>query len=160
MDIKSKDDLLLYELQDLYSAEQQIVKALPKMVEKAHDPLLKGGLEKHLEETRRQVERLQAAAGELGVDIDGAICKGMEGLLKEGEELMEEEPSELLDQALISAAQRVEHYEIAGYGCAITYAKLLNTPKVADLLRKTLAEEKAADERLTEIAEKEIEKTN
>ncbi len=153
MKMNSMDDLLLHELQDLYSAETQIVAALPKMIKKVTNEELKEAFENHFEQTNNHVKRLKEIAELLDISLAGELCKGMEGLLKEGDKLLSEEPNEFLDQALIGAAQRVEHYEIAGYGCAITYAKRLENDKVVDLLVETLSEEEETDESLTEIAE-------
>ncbi len=155
MKFTSHDDLLLHELQDLYSAENQITQALPKMAEKATNQELKDGFNEHLEQTKGQIKRLQQIAEKLEVTLEGEKCEGMEGLIKEGKKLLEEDANEFLDQALIGAAQRVEHYEIAGYGCAATYAKLLGYDEVLDLLLETLQEEKETNEKLTEIAESE-----
>ncbi len=149
----SMNDLLLHELQDLYSAETQIIKALPKMAEKATNEELKEAFENHLELTKEHVNRLKKIAEILSISLGGELCKGMEGLLKEGEKLLEEEPNEFLDQALIGATQRVEHYEIAGYGCAVTYAKRVDNDEVVELLVETLSEEEETDETLTELAE-------
>lgn len=157
MKFTSFNDLLLHELQDLYSAENQIIAALPKMAEKAQGKALKKAFETHLKQTEEQLKRLEQIAQKLEIKIEGEFCKGMEGLLKEGEKLLEEDASEFLDQALIGAAQRVEHYEIAGYGCARTYASLLEQDEVVDLLDETLNEEEETDELLTEIAENEQE---
>lgn len=153
MKMTSMNDLLLHELQDLYSAETQIVGALPKMIKKTTNEELKEAFENHFEQTNNHVKRLKEIAELLDISLAGELCKGMEGLLKEGDKLLSEEPNEFLDQALIGAAQRVEHYEIAGYGCAITYAKHLENDKVVDLLVETLSEEEETDESLTEIAE-------
>lgn len=147
-------ELLVDELKDLYSAETQIVKALPKMVKAASSPELKRAFERHLEETRHQVERLNQIGQDLDIRLTGKKCKGMEGLLEEGKELMEEDFEEdALDAGLIGAAQRVEHYEIAAYGTARTHADVLGYSKAAKLLQQTLDEEGAADKKLTQIAE-------
>jgi ferritin-like metal-binding protein YciE len=148
------EDLLVDELKDLYSAENQIVKALPKMVKAASAPELKRAFERHLEETRRQVERLDQIGELLEIKMTGKKCKGMEGLLEEGKEVMEEDLDEnALDAGLIGAAQKVEHYEIAGYGTARTHATLLGYTKVARLLQQTLNEEGNTDKKLTQLAE-------
>lgn len=147
-------ELLVDELKDLYSAETQIVKALPKMVKAASSPELKRAFERHLEETRRQVERLNQIGHDLDIRLTGKKCKGMEGLLEEGKELMDEDfEKDALDAGLIGAAQRVEHYEIAAYGTARTHAEVLGHSKAAKLLQQTLEEEGAADKKLTQIAE-------
>jgi ferritin-like metal-binding protein YciE len=146
--------LYVEELKDLYSAETQLVKALPKMAKAATSEPLQTGFTAHLEQTKGHVSRLEEIFQALGESPKGKKCKGMEGLIKEGAELIEEEPApEELDAGLISAAQRVEHYEIAGYGCVSTYAKLLGEEEAVSLLRQTLEEEKETDEKLTELAE-------
>lgn len=157
MKIQTVNDLLMHELMDLYSAEHQIIAALPKMAEKATDTVLKESFEKHLEETRVHVARLNDAASQLEADITGEVCVGMQGLLKEGEKLLAEEPGPLLDQLLIGAAQRVEHYEIAAYGCAVTYAQLSGNKPIEDLLNQTLRDEEITDESLSKIARAEQE---
>ena len=146
--------LYIDELRDLYSAENQLIKAIPKMAKAANSDELRNAFEAHLKETEEHAKRLEEIFGELEESPKGKKCKGMEGLIEEGKELMEEglEPAEL-DAGLISAAQRVEHYEIAGYGCVRTYANLLGESSVASLLEETLGEEKAADEKLTQISE-------
>jgi ferritin-like metal-binding protein YciE len=146
--------LYIEELKDLYSAETQLVKALPKMAKAATSEPLQTGFTEHLEQTKGHVARLEEIFQALGESPKGKKCKGMEGLIKEGAELIEEEPApEELDAGLISAAQRVEHYEIAGYGCVSTYAKLLGENEAESLLRQTLDEEKETDGKLTELAE-------
>jgi ferritin-like metal-binding protein YciE len=147
-------ELLVDQLKDLYSAENQIIKALPKMAKAATSPELKRAFDRHLEETRHQVERLNQIGETLGVKLTGKKCKGMEGLLEEGKEVMEEGFEEdTLDAGLIGAAQKVEHYEIAGYGTARTHAEMLGHSKVARLLQQTLDEEGATDKKLTQLAE-------
>ena len=154
MKLESLQDLLLHELKDLYSAETQIVKALPKMAKAASSEELRTAFEEHLEETKKQVERLEQIFERLGTSARGKKCKGMEGLLEEGKEIIEEDGEDMVkDAALISAAQHVEHYEIAGYGCVRTWANLLGENEVASLLEQTLEEEKGADQTLTQIAE-------
>ena len=154
MKIDTLHELFVEELKDLYSAETQITKALPKMAKNAGSKELRSAFENHLKETEKQVERLETIFKQLGESPKGKKCKGMEGLIEEGKELMEEDiDDEVLDVGLIAAAQRVEHYEIASYGCARTYAKLLGINRAVDLLEATLREEKAADEKLTAIAE-------
>jgi ferritin-like metal-binding protein YciE len=154
MSLDSLQSLYVSELKDLYSAEHQLLKALPKMVKAATSPKLAEAFAAHLEETKGQVERLDEVFQELGVSPKGKKCKAMEGLIEEAAELMKEdaEPA-VLDAALIAAAQRVEHYEMAGYGCVRTYAQSLGFTKSAALLQKTLDEEGAADKKLTKLAE-------
>jgi ferritin-like metal-binding protein YciE len=153
MDMESLKDLFVDELKDLYSAENQILKALPKMIKKATSKELKAGFEKHLKETQVHVERLEKIFQELEQSPKGKKCKGMEGVIADGKELMEEDAEpEVMDAGLIGAAQHVEHYEMAGYGCVRTYAELLGHESFAKLLQKTLDEERATDEKLTELA--------
>jgi ferritin-like metal-binding protein YciE len=153
-DTNPLEELLVDELKDIYSAENQIVKALPKMAKRAGSPELKRAFERHLEETRRQVERLDQIGEALEIKLTGKKCKGMEGLIEEGKEIMEEDFDEnAIDAGLIGAAQKVEHYEIAAYGTARTHAMLLGYNKVARLLQQTLNEEGATDKKLTQLAE-------
>jgi len=150
----SLQDLFVSELKDLYSAENQLIKALPKMAKAASTPELQTAFREHLEQTRTHAERLDRIFESLGVSGKGKKCKAMEGLIEEGKEIMEEDAEPpVLDAALIGAAQRVEHYEIAGYGCARTYARLLHNQEAANLLQQTLNEEGETDKRLTQIAE-------
>ena len=154
MKLDSLRTLWIEELRDLYSAETQLVKALPKMAKKATNPELKEAFESHLEETRNHVERLEEIFGRLGKKPTGKTCKAMKGLIEEGSEMMQEDgPESVLDAGIISAAQKVEHYEISGYGTARTFASILGEDEAEDLLQETLDEEGAADEKLTEIAE-------
>ena len=154
MKLESLQDLLVHELKDLYSAENQLVKALPKMAKAAESEDLKAAFEEHLEVTKTQVERLETIFEELGVSPKGKKCKAMEGLIEEGSELISEDgEASVKDAALIAAAQKVEHYEIAGYGCARTFAQLLGMEKAAELLQETLDEEGETDKKLTELAE-------
>jgi ferritin-like metal-binding protein YciE len=147
-------ELYVDELRDLYSAEKQLVKALPKMAKAATSSHLRGGFEEHLEQTKSHVARLEKIFQALEESPSGKTCKGMEGLIKEGSEMIEEDPeAEQLDAGLISAAQRVEHYEIAGYGCVRTYAQLLRENEAVLLLDETLNEEKKTDAKLTQLAE-------
>jgi ferritin-like metal-binding protein YciE len=147
-------ELYVDELKDLYSAESQLVKALPKMAKAATSPHLKAGFEGHLKQTNQHVARLEKIFNSLGESPKGKHCKGMEGLIQEGKEMIEEDPgAEELDAGLIAAAQRVEHYEIAGYGCVRTYAKLLGQEDAAATLQETLNEEKETDSKLTGLAE-------
>jgi ferritin-like metal-binding protein YciE len=146
-------DLLIEELKDLYSAENQLIKALPKMAKAASTPKLKDAFETHLEQTRVHAQRLEQAAAALDESPKGKKCLAMEGLIKEGSEVMQEDASPgILDLALIGAAQKVEHYEIAGYGTARTLAELAGETKVAKLLQQTLDEEGKTDKLLTAIA--------
>ena len=150
-------ELLEDELKDLYSAENQLVKALPKMAKAASSPELRRAFERHLEETKRQVERLNEIGESLEMKMTGKKCKGMEGLIEEGKEVMSEDlDADTLDAGLIGAAQKVEHYEIAAYGTARTHARLLGHGRVARLLQQTLDEEGATDKTLTAIAERVI----
>lgn len=153
MKIDSLHELYLDELKDLYSAEVQITKALPKMIKAATDPKLQQALESHLEETNEQISRLDQIFEALDESPKGKTCEGMKGLIKEGSEMLEEgEPGEVLDAAIISAAQRVEHYEISAYGTVKTYAELLGENDAVSLLEETLKEEKSADSKLNKIA--------
>ncbi len=153
MSVESIQDLFVEELKDLYSAEKQITKALPKMAKAASSDELRQAFESHLEETNGHVDRLEQIFEILGKSSRGKTCEGMKGLLSEGAELIDEiEKGDVLDAGLISAAQRVEHYEISGYGSVRAYAELLGNSQVADLLQATLDEEKAADEKLTQIS--------
>ena len=153
MSKNSLKELYVEELKDLFSAENQLTKALPKMAKAASSDELRQGFEEHLEQTRGQVERLQQIFEQLGEKATGKKCLGMEGLIKEGAETMGEDFEDaMMDAALISAAQRVEHYEIAGYGSVIAYAELLGESEQASLLKETLEEEKETDEKLTELA--------
>lgn len=155
MEMDSLRDLFVEQLQDLYSAENQILKALPKMIKNAKSEQLKAGFQEHLEQTKQQVGRLDQIFESLEEDAEGKTCKGMQGLLKEGEELMgEDADDDVMDAGLISAAQHVEHYEIAGYGTVRTYAELLGEKEAVKLLQTTLDEEKATDEKLTKLASK------
>lgn len=148
------EELLVDELKDLYSAENQILKALPKMAKAASAPELKRAFERHLEETRRQVERLDQIGEALDIRLTGKKCKGMEGLIEEGKEVMSEDFDEnTLDAGLIGAAQKVEHYEIAAYGTARAHAAMLGYNKAVKLLQQTLDEEGATDKKLTALAE-------
>jgi ferritin-like metal-binding protein YciE len=157
MKLKSLNDLLVKEVRDLYSAEKQLIKALPKMAKCAHSKKLKAAITEHLEVTKKQAERLEKVFELLDVSSRGPKCAAMEGLIEEGSEMIEEDGDEsVIDAGIIGAAQRVEHYEIAGYGVARTFARLLGHDKVADLLQTTLDEEAETDVKLTELAESEI----
>ncbi|MEO7932643.1 MAG: ferritin-like domain-containing protein [Chthoniobacterales bacterium] len=153
MELNTLKDLYIVELKDLYSAEKQIIKALPKMIKAASNEQLAAGFKQHLEETKVHAQRLEKILSDLGQTTRGPKCKGMEGVLKEGEEMIEEEADEeVRDAGLIAAAQRVEHYEMAGYGCARTYAELLGEKEGSKLLQQTLDEEGATDKKLTQLA--------
>lgn len=154
MKIDTLRDFYVHELQDLFSAENQLVKAIPKMIKKTTSPDLQAALEAHLEETRVHIERLETIFESLDASAKGTPCKAMEGLLAEADEILKDAmPDNVKDAALIAAAQRVEHYEIAGYGCARTYAKILGESDAESLLDQSLQEEGAADKKLTKIAE-------
>jgi ferritin-like metal-binding protein YciE len=153
MAVKSVDDLLLDELRDIYHAENQLVKALPKMAKRAKSDELRQAFEHHLEETKGQVERLEQVFEHLNARSSGKRCEAMEGLIEEAKEMMEDITTpEVLDAAMISAAQKVEHYEIASYGSVHALAEALGHQDVARLLEQTLGEEKTADQKLNEIA--------
>jgi len=157
MEIDSLRKLYVEELKDLYSAEKQILQALPKMAKKASNTQLKAAFEEHLRQTEQQVQRLEQIFEALGKSPRGKKCKGMEGLLEEGKEVMQEDmDEETRDAALIAAAQRVEHYEIAGYGTVRTYAQLLGERNAVKLLQQTLDEEGQTDKKLTQLAESSI----
>jgi ferritin-like metal-binding protein YciE len=153
MSVGSLEELFLDELKDLYSAEKQITKALPKMVKAATSPNLKEALQNHLEETNNQIQRLETIFEKLGKKGTGKTCEGMKGVLAEGAEVMQElKKGEVRDSGMITAAQRVEHYEMAGYGGVREFAKLLGQKDIMDLLDETLKEEEAADKKLTQVA--------
>lgn len=155
MKMDTLKEMYIQELKDLYSAETQITKALPKMASAATSPRLKEAFQSHLQETEAQIQRLEQIFAKLGESPKGKTCEGMKGLLKEGAELMKEDADpDVMDAGLISAAQRVEHYEMAGYGTVRTYAELLREQAAVELLEETLKEEKAADSKLSKIAVK------
>ncbi len=157
MKIQTMEDLFLDQIQDLYDAEKRLTKALPKMSKAATSRELKQAIDNHLEETKQQVERLEQAFEHLGKPAKGHTCQAMKGLIEEGEELLSElDQSPLLDAAIIAAGNRIEHYEIAGYGTARTYAQTIGRDDIASLLEKTLNEEKKADQKLTALAEQMI----
>ena len=152
--LNTLEELLIHDIKDLYSAENQLLKALPKMAKAATDPALKSAFETHLEETKVQLERLTEVAELLEASPKGKTCKAMQGLIEEGEEIIKEQAeASIKDLALITAAQKVEHYEIAGYGSARTLASTLGLDDVVELLELTLDEESATDEALTGVAE-------
>jgi len=157
MNLPTLEKLFEEQLKDIYNAESQIVKALPKLAKKASSSELKGALTSHLQETKHQVERLGQIAEGLGRKLTGKKCKAMEGLIEEGAEVLEAEgPGPVIDAAIIAAAQRVEHYEIAAYGTARALAEQLGHDEFAELLQETLDEESAADEKLSAIAQDEV----
>jgi len=157
MKLESLKDLYLEQLRDLYSAETQLVDALPKMAEAATAPDLKKGFNDHLRQTQEHVRRLERVFKDLNEDPKGETCEGMKGLIKEGSEMAKMKGEDAArDAGLIAAAQRVEHYEIAAYGTVRTYAELLGHDQHVSLLEKTLNEEEETDERLTQLAESHI----
>lgn len=153
-DIKTFNDLFVHTLRDIYYAENQILKALPTMISKTTDPNLKQGFEKHLKETQNQVQRLERVFELHGVEAKGVTCPAIDGIIEEADDVAGEvADKEVLDAALIAAAQAVEHYEITRYGTLIAWAELLGRKDCAALLRQNLEEEKAADSKLTTLAE-------
>jgi ferritin-like metal-binding protein YciE len=157
MKLDSLEPLFVEELRDIYNAENQLLKALPKMAKAASSEELKSAFEEHLEQTRGHVERLDEIFEELGKKATGKTCKAMKGLIEEGSEMMEEEGEDsVLDAGIIAAAQKVEHYEIASYGTVRAWAEQLGKEDAVDLLQQTLDEESEANEKLTELAESSI----
>jgi ferritin-like metal-binding protein YciE len=157
MKLDSLETLFVEELRDLYSAENQLVKALPKMAKRASSEELKQAFEEHLELTKGHVDRLDEIFENLGKSGKGKTCKAMKGLIEEGSEILEEDgEASVIDAGLIAAAQKVEHYEIASYGTVRTWAEMLDQNDAVDLLQQTLDEESETDEKLTEIAESTI----
>ena len=157
MEMESLKELYVEELKDLWSAETQITKALPKMIKAASNPKLKRAFNTHLKQTERHVKRLERIFKELDESPRGKKCVGMEGLIKEAQDLIKEKPeADVLDAGLIAATQHVEHYEIAGYGCVRTWARQMGEDRQAELLQETLDEEEQTDRLLTELAESEI----
>ena len=153
MKLDSLRTLWIEEMRDLYNAENQLLKALPKMAKRASTPELKEAFESHLGETQTHVERLEEIFAKLGKKPGGKTCKAMKGLVEEGSEMLKEDgPDSVIDAGIIAAAQRVEHYEIAGYGCVRTYAQLLGEKKAVQLLQQTLDEEGETDKTLTKLA--------
>jgi ferritin-like metal-binding protein YciE len=156
-DIKTMNDLFVHQLQDIYYAEKQLVKALPKMAQKASDPQLKQGFLTHLEETRQHVARLEEVFRMHNAEIKAVNCPAIDGIIEEADEVAGEvEDKTVLDAALINAAQAVEHYEITRYGSLIAWAKQLGRTDCASVLQKTLDEEKATDKKLTTLAESKV----
>ncbi|WP_152046977.1 YciE/YciF ferroxidase family protein [Aureimonas psammosilenae] len=156
-DVKTLDDLFVHTLQDIYYAENQITKALPKMIEKATDPLLKQGFEIHLRETENQIKRLEQVFEMHGQKVKAVTCPAIDGIIKETNELAGEiADKEVLDAALVASAQAVEHYEITRYGTLIAWAKQLGRADCASVLQQNLDEEKATDQKLTSMAESKV----
>jgi ferritin-like metal-binding protein YciE len=156
-DIKTMDDLFVHQLQDIYYAEKQLVKALPKMAEKATDPTLKQGFLEHLDQTQVHVQRLEQVFKMHGAEVKAVTCPAIDGIIKEADETAGEvEDKRVLDAALINAAQAAEHYEIVRYGSLIAWARQLGRNDCAAVLQKTLDEEKATDQKLTSLAEGKI----
>lgn len=157
MQVSTLNDLFVKELRDMYNGEKQLVKALPKMAKKANSPDLQKAIEKHLGETKNQVDRLERAFELLAVSERGPVCKGMKGILEEGSDVLEDaEEPDVSDAGMIASAQKVEHYEIASYGTLREYANVLGHSEIVGLLEKTLEEEKAADLKLSQLAEQGI----
>jgi ferritin-like metal-binding protein YciE len=157
MQMESLQDLFMDQLKDVLNAENQLLKALPKMAKKATSPQLQSAFEEHTEQTKEHVERLEQIFEKMGKAARGKTCKAMQGLIEEGKEIMEEDAEpEVLDAGLIAAAQKVEHYEIATYGTLRTYAQMLGEKDAARLLQKTLDEEEQTDKKLTKLAESQI----
>lgn len=155
--LRNLEDLFVHQIKDLYSAETQLIAAMPKMAEKAKDQILKMAFEQHLEETRIQQKRLEQVCSMLNISLGGHTCAAMQGLIEEGNELMSEDASpEAVDAGLIAAAQRIEHYEISGYGTAAHFAERLGHLDAARLLRDSLKEEQMTDTKLNELAIKSV----
>lgn len=155
--MKTMDEFMAHTIQDLYSAEQQALEAMPQLMKQVQNEQLKQAFATHQRETEQQVERLIQIAKQMGVDPNGETCQAMQGLIEEAQSLLEElEPGQLADAAIIGAAQKMEHYEIAAYGTARTLAQQAGQTQAADLLELTLKEEKATDEKLTKIATSEV----
>ncbi len=158
-DIKTLDDLFVHQLQDIYYAENQITQALPDMIGKATDPALKSAFKKHLAETKEQIKRLEQVFRKHGVSIAGTECPAIDGIIKEANDVTSEVADRnVLDAALIAAAQAVEHYEIVRYGTLVAWAQQLGRPDCADLLQQNLEEEKETDKILTVMAEQKVNK--
>jgi ferritin-like metal-binding protein YciE len=155
-DIQTMDDLFVHTLRDIYYAEQQIEKSLPKMIDKARNGALRDGFEKHLGETRGHIERIEQVFEMHGVAAKPVRCQAIDGILAEADEISGEAAEDVLDAALVAAAQAVEHYEITRYGTLIAWAEELGRPDCASLLEANLEEEKATDAKLTEIAEERV----
>jgi ferritin-like metal-binding protein YciE len=154
MKLESLEDLFVEELRDLYHAENQLVKALPRMAKAASSPDLRHGFEEHLEQTKEHVQRLEKIFEDIGLKARGKKCEAMEGLVAEGKDIISEDAEpHVKDAGLIAAAQKVEHYEIAGYGSVRTWAEQLGHSRAAELLQQTLDEEGETDKKLTQLAE-------
>ncbi len=157
MKVENLRELLIHECNDIYDAEEQIVDALPKIIEEVQSPDLKSALKLHLEVTKGQILRLDQIYERLGVDVEDETCQGMKGILKEGEKAMKDaKDADVRDAVIIAGCQKVEHYEIASYGCARTWANILGMSDVVRLLQQTLEEEGKADKKLTSIAESHV----
>jgi ferritin-like metal-binding protein YciE len=157
MQLETLHDLYIHELKDLYSAENQLIRALPKMAKAAKNQQLAAGFQEHLEQTKEHAARIEKILAKHKKSTRGSRCKGMEGIIAEGAEMVEEQAdAEVKDAGLIAAAQRVEHYEMAGYGTARTYAEMLGDNEGAKLLQTTLQEEAATDEKLTKLAKSSV----
>ena len=157
MKMESLKDLYLEQLRDLFDAETQLVEALPKMASAANNPNLKNAFNQHLRQTREQITRLERIFSALGERPEGQTCEGMKGLIKEGEQMIKAKGDpDVIDAGLIAAAQRVEHYEIAGYGTVRTYAEMLGADEAMRMLEKSLQEEEETDDKLTELAESQV----
>ncbi|WP_274423771.1 YciE/YciF ferroxidase family protein [Chelativorans sp. YIM 93263] len=156
-EIKTMDDLFVHTLRDIYYAENQITKALPKMIEKATNPQLKQGFEQHLQQTEGHIRNLDEVFKMMDKEAKGVDCPAIDGIIKEANEVAGEvDDKDVLDAALIAAAQAVEHYEITRYGTLITWAQQMNRKDCAEVLKRNLAEEKATDEKLTQMAESRV----
>jgi ferritin-like metal-binding protein YciE len=152
--LETLEDLFIHELRDLYDAEQQLIQSLPLLAQAAKSPELKEGFETHLEETREHVRRLERIFNALGSSPSGKTCKAMQGLIAEARDTIDQDADpDVLDAALIVAAQKVEHYEIAGYGSVCTFARVLNLDDAAELLKATIDEEETTDRKLTQLAQ-------
>lgn len=157
MKLNTLHDLYLHQLKDLYSAESQLVDALPDMAKEANHPDLKQAFSEHLQQTKQQKSRLEKIGKNLGEDLDGETCQAMKGLIKEGKEMIKQKAADpVKDAGLIAAAQRVEHYEIAGYGTVCTFAEMLGRNDDLQLLQETLSEEKNTDDKLNKIAKQTV----
>lgn len=155
MQMQDLQDLFVHKLQDLYDAEQQGVQAYQQILQKVQTPELKQGIQMHIEQTQGQIQRLEQIMQQMGQQPGGEQCAGMQGLVQEGQKLLQQDAEpEVLEAGIIASSQAMEHYEIAGYGTARTYAQLLKNDQAVQLLEQTLNEEKQADQQLTQIAEK------